>query len=146
MLSSGLLCCTQCSIAYRCRIIGDKCASSPQVQKLLTRCLTHARPLWIKWDFLNETRMRLRLMLSSMSTYTAHTKWFFFNISEITRGSNFKIYNNVAHDSLYLSTGTDVTIYFRSAASRTNLSILDHVRGHDFSITIQPISKRFTVL
>ena len=54
------------------------------------------------------------------------TKFFFFNISETTRASNFKIYHNVAQDSLYISTGNDVTICFPLAANRTNMFILGH--------------------
>ena len=51
-----------------------------------------------------------------------------FNISETTRASNFKMYRNVSLDSLYISTGNDVTIYFRQAANHTNVSVLGHVR------------------
>ena len=49
-------------------------------------------------------------------------------ISETARHSNFKIYHNVSQDSLYISTGNHVIICFRSAANRTNVSILGHVR------------------
>ena len=55
-------------------------------------------------------------------------KNFFSIVSETTRVSNFKIYHNVAHDSLYIWTGNVVAIYFRSAANGTNVSILGHVR------------------
>ena len=82
---------------------------------------------------LSETRMRFRLMLSSMSA-AAVTKWFFFNISETI--SDFKIYHKVALDSLCISTGNDVINYFRSVTNRTNVnfwlaiaSIIDAVAG-----------------
>ena len=52
-----------------------------------------------------------------------------FCISEITSASNSNIYHNVAHDSLYISTRNDVTICFLSAANRTNVSLLGHVRS-----------------
>ena len=52
----------------------------------------------------------------------------YFNISGTIAASNSKIYPNVEHDSLYISTGNDVTIYLRSAANRTNVSILAHVQ------------------
>ena len=55
-------------------------------------------------------------------------KGFFFNISETTRTSNFKIYRKVALDSLYILTGNDVISYFRSAANRINVVILGYVR------------------
>ena len=45
------------------------------------------------------------------------------NISKTIEGSNFKIYHNVAQDSLYIKIENDVTIYFRSAANRINVSI-----------------------
>ena len=68
----------------------------------------------IFYIFLRETRMRFHFMLSSLSVYD------FLKISQkqTTRASNFKIFHNVAHDSPYISTGSDVTIYFRSAANR----------------------------
>ena len=55
------------------------------------------------------------IMLSSMSAATA-TKLFFL-ISETTQGSKFKNYYDIALDSVYISTGNDVTRYFRSAAN-----------------------------
>ena len=65
-------------------------------------------------------RKRFRLMLSSMSAAAVGTKCF-FNISETIRASLFKIYQKVALDSLYISTGNDVINYFRSEANRTNV-------------------------
>ena len=70
---------------------------------------------------------------------------FFLNISETTRAINFSNHPNVAHDSLYISTANYVKIYFRSAANRTNVSILGHVRvGLRFLdlITVQSLSKK----
>ena len=55
-------------------------------------------------------------------------KYFLSVVSENARASNFKIYHNVAHDSLYILTGNDVAVYFWSAANRTNMSILGHVQ------------------
>ena len=52
----------------------------------------------------------------------------------------------LALHSLYIFTGNDVTGYFRSAVNRINALILGHVLGRDFSITAQPILKKFTVL
>ena len=66
----------------------------------------------------------------------------FLNISKSIRGNNFKIYQTVALDSLYISTRNDVIVYFRSVANRINVFIF----GHDCSITVQSNSKRFTVL
>ena len=51
-----------------------------------------------------------------------------FNISEAARVSSFKIYHNVAHDSSYISPGSDFTMHFQSATNRTNVSILGHVQ------------------
>jgi len=51
----------------------------------------------------------------------------FFNISETIRASDFKIYHNVALDSLYISTGNDVTSYFRSAANQTNVQMFGDI-------------------
>ena len=51
-----------------------------------------------------------------------------FYASETTRASHFKIYHKVALDSLYISTGNYVTIYFRSAANCISGFILGHVR------------------
>ena len=52
----------------------------------------------------------------------------FWNISETIRANDFKIYSNVAPDSLYPSTGNDVTIYFGD--SRSNHS--QDIRAADF--------------
>ena len=50
------------------------------------------------------------------------------DISKTTGASNFKIYRILAHDSLYISAGNDITIYFWSAANRTNVSFLGETR------------------
>jgi hypothetical protein len=52
---------------------------------------------------------------------------FCLNISETFRASNFKNYHNVALDSFYISTGNDVTSYFRSAANQTNVQMLGDI-------------------
>ena len=69
----------------------------------------------------------------------------FFNFSETVRASDFKIYHNLALHSLYIWTGKDVINYFRSAANRINVNF-GACSGSDFSITVQPILKKFTVL
>ena len=43
------------------------------------------------------------------------------HLIKYTKACNFKIYRKGALDSLYISTGNDVIIYFRSAANRTNV-------------------------
>ena len=68
------------------------------------------------------------------------------NTSDTTRASNVEIYHSIAFDSLYILTGNDVIIYFRSVANRINALILGHVGGHDFAVKVQSISERFTVL
>ena len=68
------------------------------------------------------------------------------NISETTRAGNFKIYQHAALNTLNLSTGNDVAIYFQSAANCINLFILGSRSGRNFSITVSSISKRFTAL
>ena len=73
--------------------------------------------------FLSETRL-----LNAMVDVRHCHETIFGNISETTKASNFKIYHNVAHESLYISTGNDITIFFRSAANRTDVSILGHVQ------------------
>ena len=40
------------------------------------------------------------------------------NILETTRARNFKIYQHIALENLYISTGNDVISYLRSAANR----------------------------
>ena len=99
--------------------------------------------LWRR--FLSETWMRFRLMLSSMSA-SAAIKWFFGSISETIRASNFEIYHNVAHDSLYMSTGNVVTIYIQCGANSANVSIYGPCSGRDFSTTAQPLTKKITVM
>ena len=48
---------------------------------------------------------------------------------------------------VYIFTGNDVINYFLSAANRINVFNLCHVRiVIDFSITVRPILKKFTVL
>ena len=69
-------------------------------------------------QFLSETLMRFRLMLSAMS---AIDEMIFWNISETIRDYDFKMYDRVALDSFYVSTGNDVINYFRSEANPTNV-------------------------
>ena len=47
-------------------------------------------------------------------------KRLFGKISETARANNFKIDQNLALDSVYISTGNDAIAYFRSTANRTN--------------------------
>ena len=65
-------------------------------------------------------------MFSSMhdTTRLRRREMIFLNISDSIRAINFKIYHNIAHGSLYISIRNDITIYFRSAPNRTNVSIL----------------------
>ena len=65
-----------------------------------------------------------------------------FDFLETANASRFKISNSIALNSLYIFIGNDVTSYFRSQANRMNVFIL----GRDFSIMVQPILKKFTVL
>ena len=46
----------------------------------------------------------------------------------VTISCNFKIYHDVAIDSLHIWAGNDITISFRSAANRINVFIWGHVR------------------
>ena len=48
--------------------------------------------------------------------------------SETANASIFKIWYDIALDSTYISTGNDVTSYFRSAENGINVFILGHVR------------------
>ena len=66
-------------------------------------------------------------MLSSMPAHAAVTKCFWY-ILKTAGASNLRIYYNIALDSLYISTGDDVIIYFRSAANRINGFIFGHVQ------------------
>ena len=68
--------------------------------------------------------MRFRLMLSSMSAAAASDVTnFFFNISENTGASNFKIQPSITLDSLFIFTGNDITSYFRSATNCIDSSL-----------------------
>ena len=81
-------------------------------------------------------------MLSSMSAAaTSAVKKWFFNISETTRASNFKMYNKVAlntrywrHNLLPIGSKSHKRIKFGSCS------------GRDFSMTVHTISKRVTIL
>ena len=55
-------------------------------------------------------------------------KWFLGKISINTKASIFKIYRRIALGSPYTLTWNDITIYFLSAANRTNVPILGHIR------------------
>ena len=66
--------------------------------------------------------------------------------SETANDSRFKIQPGMAIDSLNIFTGNDVIGYFRSVANRTNMFILVSSLGRDFSIIVQPMLKKFTVL
>ena len=49
------------------------------------------------------------------------------NISETAIANNYKIYHHIALGSLYISTGNDITVYFRAAVNRINVFILGHI-------------------
>ena len=74
----------------------------------------------ISLDAIVDVRLRRRLR--------RRHEMIFFNISETVRVSDFTIYHKVALESLYISTGNDFINYFQSAANRTNVYILGHVR------------------
>ena len=80
--------------------------------------------------------------------FACPTNWWAscLNISETIRASNFQIAHNVAQDSLYPSTRNDVIIYVRSAANRTKCSRWVMFGWRFFSMTLEPILKKFTVL
>ena len=70
-----------------------------------------------------------------------------FDVAEITKTTvRWQLQNlpQHSHRQSYISTGNDVTIYFRSAANCTNMYILRSRFGHNFLITVQSISKRFS--
>ena len=48
--------------------------------------------------------------------------------SETTSASSSKMQHDIALSSLYISTGNNVTIFFRSAENRINMLIFGHVR------------------
>ena len=52
------------------------------------------------------------------------TTWTVWKIIETAKAGNFKIYQNVALDSIYVSTENDVVIYFRLAGNCINVFIL----------------------
>ena len=83
-------------------------------------------------ELLSETRMRFNLMVSSMSV-AAVTKLF------LGIPPKLKIYHNLAHDSLYILTRNNVTIYFQSAANHTNVSC----SSRDFSNLSVDFKKSF---
>ena len=56
----------------------------------------------------NANTFSLNAIVDVRCRAAAVTKWFFFNISETIRDSDFKIYDRVALDSLYILTGNDV--------------------------------------
>ena len=62
-------------------------------------------------------------------TYRRHAlhKWLILIFSETANASSFEIQHVVALDSLYISTGNDVTSCFQSAENRINVFILGQV-------------------
>ena len=83
---------------------------------------------------LNEKRKRFHLALSSI--FTADSPLLPRSPSQndllpkhlrIYCSCNFKIYQRVALERLYISIRNDVTSYFRSAADRINMFTLGHV-------------------
>ena len=69
-----------------------------------------------------------RVHVTAAVTDFTVTKCSFWKISQITKASTFKIYHNVALDSLYISTENYVTSDFQSAANPMDVFILGHVR------------------
>ena len=69
-----------------------------------------------------------------------------WNISETVRASDVKIYHKIALDSLYISTRKwrhKLLSVGSESYKRVNFGSRS---GRDFSITVQPILKRFTIL
>ena len=66
-------------------------------------------------------------------------------IVETTRASNFKIYEHLALDSLFILSQNDVTSYSRSTVNRINVLDLGHVQVEILADNVQPISNRLTV-
>ena len=58
-------------------------------------------------------------------TMAKRSSW---KISESTKASIFKMCSHIALGSPYILIRNDVTIYFRSAPNRTNVSIWGHIR------------------
>ena len=69
-----------------------------------------------------------RIRAAAAVTDFTVTKQSFLKIMETARASNFKIYHNIALDSLYVWNENDVIIYCRSAANRINVFICGYVR------------------
>ena len=65
--------------------------------------------------------------------------WFRFSLKP-------QIYTSVVPEGFYNLTGNDVTSWVRSVANRINVFIFWLYSGHHFSITVQQISNRVTVL
>ena len=51
-----------------------------------------------------------------------------FDFLEATKASSFKVFKGIALNSLYISSGYDVTSYFRSAANCINVFLSGRVR------------------
>ena len=86
-------------------------------------------------------RNAFRIMRSSRSAAAVVTKYYFNNIPETAKTSNFKI-EHITLDGLCISTGSDVISYFRSAANHINGFIFGNVQGRDLSRTFQSISEK----
>ena len=67
------------------------------------------------------------------------------NISETTELAS-KFTTNFSLDSSHILNENDIITNFRSSANRINVFIYGSYFDRDFSITVQSISKRFTVL
>ena len=81
-------------------------------------------------------------MSASAVACAAVMKLLFGNISKSTSASNFKIYDELSIDSLYISTGNGVITYFRSASNRINVTSFWVILGRDFSMSVQSIAER----
>ena len=100
-----------------------------------------------KWQFLSDTRMRFRLMLSSMSAAAdaAVKKWsFWISWKTAATTSNCDICCKVALDSVYIMTGNDVNIYFRSAANRVNATVFTVLGSAFFGNSSNDFEKVYT--
>ena len=90
-----------------------------KLQILLSACLAICQSLSIHSFKRNAKAFSLNAIVDVR--LRRHEMIFFLNISETIRMSDFKIYHKVALDGLYISTGNDITNYFRSEANRTNV-------------------------
>ena len=121
------LCITKWLISIFLQTTEVRCANNAQIY---TDLFLEGLCIFTSYDVISYLRLAANCVhtTTAVADFTVTKKQSFWKISETAGASNFKIYLNIALNSLYISTRNDVIISFRWVENRINVFILGYVR------------------